>query len=396
VKPYDAIVLGLGAVGSAAAYQLGRRGARVLGLDRQAPPHVFGSSHGGTRITRLAIGEGAHYTPLVMRAHEIWRDIERETGAELLTANGMLAISSAATTAATHVEGFFRNTVSAAERYGIAHELLDAAEIRRRYPQFAVTDNEFGYFEPSAGFLRPEQCVHWQLELARKHGAELHMGETALGFEPGSASVRVTTDRGRYEAGTLIVAVGAWAPGLLGPELASLFKVHRQVQFWFAPNDDGRAWQPDRMPVFIWELPVGKQGIYGFPAIDGGVKVATESYEATTDPDAVAREVSDAEAAAMHERYVAPFFPGLGPVCTKAATCLYTVTPDFGFVVDRHPEAERVIVASPCSGHGFKHSPAIGEALADLVLEGRSRHDLAPFALGRFGRGRPSKAISNP
>jgi sarcosine oxidase len=382
----DAIVLGLGAMGSAAAYQLAKRGAHVLGIDRHTPPHIFGSTHGGTRITRRAIGEGEHYTPLVMRVHEIWREIEKETGAELLTTNGGLVISSDVNAAVTHVKGFFSNTVAAARKHGIAHELLSASDIRRRYPQFAVREEEFGYFEPSAGFVRPEAGVQAQLDLAKKYGAEIHTGETVQAFEPGASSVRVVTDKGRYEADKLILAAGAWAPELLGPSFTHLFKIYRQVQYWFLPKGDARMFRPDRFPVFIWELPNSPQGIYGFPALDdgGGIKIATESFVETTTPQDASRDVSKEETAAMYDRYVATFFPGIGPVCARAATCLYTVTPDFGFVIDRHPASERVMIASPCSGHGFKHSPAIGEALADWALETPARHDLSAFRLERF------------
>lgn len=384
---YDTIVLGLGAMGSAAVFQLAKRGARVLGIDRYSPPHAYGSSHGGTRITRLAIGEGEHYTPLAMRAHEIWREIENETGADLLTTNGGLVISSDNKLSKTHVDGFFQNTVAAAKRFGIPHELLDAAEIRRRYPQFAISDEEYGYFEPSAGFVRPEQCVYAQLELAKRHGATLHLGETVVAFEPGPDTVSVITDKDRYEADKLIVAVGAWAPGLLGPPFAPLLKVHRQVQYWFAPKDGVCAFRPDRFPVFIWELRATRQGIYGFPALDGatgGIKVATESYDSTATPCDEAREISMKEIAATYDEFIAPYFPLVSPVCVKAAACFYTVTPDFGFIIDRHPESERVKVVSPCSGHGFKHSPAIGEALAEWALELDGRHDLSSFKMSRF------------
>jgi sarcosine oxidase len=384
---YDVIVLGLGAVGSAATYQLAKRGAHVLGIDRHAPPHNFGSTHGSTRITRLAIGEGEHYTPLVKRSHEIWREIENETGTDLFCLNGGLIVSSNDNAAITHVKGFFQNTVAAAHKHSIAHELFDAAEIRRRYPMFKIGDQEFGYFEPSAGFVRPEACVHAQLELAKKYEAVLHTGETVRSFEPGPGGVRVVTDKGSYEAHRLIIAAGAWAPELLGPDLARLFKIYRQVQYWFQLRGNIGAYRPDRFPVFIWELPNSPQGIYGFPAIDGatgGIKVASESFVAETDPQNAARAVSPEEIAEMHERYIAPFFPDVSPVCVKTAVCLYTVTPDFGFVIDRHPDSERVILASPCSGHGFKHSAAIGEALADWMLKGESRHDLSSFGLARF------------
>jgi sarcosine oxidase len=384
---YDVIVLGLGATGSAALYQLAKRGARVLGLDRHAPPHAFGSTHGDTRITRLAIGEGAHYTPLALRSHEIWRELERESGEVLLTTNGGLIISSQNKKAFTHVNEFFANTVAAAERFGIAHERLDANAIRARFPQFAVGDDEYGYLERDAGYLRPEACVRMQLHGARKSGAELRVDEPALSLEPGPDGVTVVTSRGQYEADRLIIAAGPWVPGFLRNDLAGLFKVHRQVLYWFDIEGQLEPFLPDRFPVFIWELRDTRQGIYGFPAVDGkggGLKIATEQYGATTTPDGVLRDVGTDEIAEMHAKYVAPYFPRLSARCVRAVTCLYTVTSDFAFVVDHHPDSERVIVASPCSGHGFKHSAALGEALAQLLLEGRTGIDLSPFAFSRL------------
>jgi sarcosine oxidase len=384
---YDVLVLGLGAMGSAAAYQLARRGQRVLGLDQFSPPHAFGSSHGETRITRLAIGEGEHYTPLVLRSHELWREIERETGADLLTVTGGLVISSSAKTAMLHVADFFTNTVAAAEKYGIAHQLLSAEDIRERFPQFRVRDDEHGYYEPDAGFLRPEACVAAQLGLAKKYGAEIHTSEKALGFEASADGVTVTTQQGSYAADRLILAAGPWLPELLSARYASPFKVLRQVLFWFAAKGGITPFLPGNSPIFIWELQGPEQAIYGFPAIDGqegGVKIATQQYERTTTPDAVDRGVSDEEASTMYRRYVAPYLPGLDAKCIKAVSCLYTVTPDAGFVIDFHPDSDRVIVASPCSGHGFKHSAAIGEALAELAIDGKSHFDLSPFRIGRF------------
>ena len=387
MKVYDAIIVGLGAMGAAALYQLADRGALVLGLDRYGPPHDLGSSHGDTRVTRLAIGEGEHLTPLVKRSHALWRKIERETGADLFTANGELIISSAGRTATTHVENFFDNTLAAARDHGIAHEILDAAGIRNRFPQFAVRDNEIGYFEPDAGFVRPEAAIRAQFRLARRFGAEVHMSETFLGWRREGKNVRVTTGKGSYLAKKLILAAGPWLPEILGADFPVPLRVLRQVLFWFDVPERIARFAPERCPVYIWELQTGTQVIYGFPAVDGargGVKIASEQYEAETTPDGIARTVSDDEIRAMHAHYVAPNLPDLSPVCVRAATCLYTVTPDAGFIIDRHPESDEVIVVSACSGHGFKHSAAIGEALAELSLEGMSRADLSAFRLARF------------
>jgi sarcosine oxidase len=389
VTRFDTIVLGLGAMGSAAVYHLARRGKRVLGIDRFSPPHALGSSHGDTRITRLAIGEGAQYTPLAMRSHELWRELERESGASLLTTCGGLIISSAAKSSITHVEGFFANTVAAAEQYGIAHEILDAGEIRQRFPQFRVADDEAGYFEPSAGFLRPEECIRAHLRMAEAHGAIIHRDEAVSGYDVSNGSVVVTTSRERYSSARLIVAAGAWLPDLVDDRIAKCFKIYRQTMCWFDVQDSATLFDPYRFPVFIWELQGRKQGIYGFPALDGrhgGVKVSTEQYAVAVTADTADRTVSQAERAAMHAELIAPFLPAIGSQCLRASACLYTVTPDFGFVIDTHPSSDRVILVSPCSGHGFKHSPAIGEALAQLTGDDAVRPDLSAFSLARFER----------
>lgn len=384
---YDVAIVGLGAVGASASYQLARHGARVIGFDRHNPPHEFGSSAGNTRITRLAIGEGDHLTPLVLRSHEVWRDIERETGASLLTTCGGLIISSEKTIAETHVKGFFRQTIAAAEKFGIAHEMLDAAEIRARYPQLIVRDDELGYFEPSAGFVRPEACIRAQLELAAKCGAELRTNEAVLSFTPKPQGVEIKTCNGGVVADRVVVAAGAWLPALLNDRLASLFRIYRQVMLWFDVAGAFDQFTPDRFPVFIWEPQNTQQGLYGFPAIDGrngGMKVASEQFAEATIPVSVRRDVASEEITYVYDNLVQPHFRDLGPRCVGAKTCLYTVTPDSGFVIDRHPDSERVLIASPCSGHGFKHSAAIGEALAGLATGQLPRFDLSPFQFGRF------------
>jgi sarcosine oxidase len=383
---YDVIVIGLGAMGSAALYQLAKRGVRVLGIDQFSPPHDLGSSHGDTRITRLAIGEGEHYTPLVMRSHEIWRDIERETGADLLTQCGELIISSDNKSAFTHVENFFRKTVDAANRHDIRHELLDAAQIRKRYPLFNVRDDEYGYFEPEGGFLRPEACIAAELLLAEKYGADIRRNEPAIGYAFTCAGVHVATYGALYKADALIVATGAWLPELFGSTFDSLLRIYCQSLYWFEQDGDAEDFGLGRVPVFIWELPDRWQGVYGFPVIDGaGLKIATEQYARTTTPQEIEHPPSATEIWQMHRDFIAPYFRGVSARCTKTTTCFYTVTPDAGFIIDHLPGTERVIVASCCSGHGFKHSAAIGEILADMATGGESPFDLAPFRLSRFG-----------
>jgi sarcosine oxidase len=367
---WDVAVVGLGAMGSAAAWQAAKRGARVVGIDQFRPPHALGSSHGDTRITRLAIGEGEQYTPLVLRANEIWREVERETGEKLRVVTGELIISGPARGATTHGANFFENTLAAARRFGIEHEVLDAAGIRRRFPQFNVRDNEVGYFEPGAGYLRPERCIAAQLELAAARGAELHLDERVLAIDDKGGHVRVTTDRATYEARQAILSMGAWLPGFLEPGVGRSLAVTRQALYWFAPRGDIAQFEAPRFPVWIWELQESKHVIYGFPAIDGGmggVKIATEQYARTTTPESIEREVGEGEIRAMHRDLVAPYVPGLSDRCVKAAACMYTATPDFQFWIDRHPRKANVVIVSACSGHGFKHSAAIGEMAAAMA-----------------------------
>jgi sarcosine oxidase len=388
VNRFDVIVLGLGAAGSATLYQLARRGAKVLGIDRFSPPHVHGSTHGDTRVTRLAIGEGAHYTPLAQRSHQIWRELEAATGTELLTECGGLIMSSGSEEKSFHGAAFFPTTVEAARRRNIPHELLDAEQIRRRFPQFAIDDTTRGYFEPSAGFVRPEACIRAELAQAKDNGAGIRLDEPVQKIEQLGNTVRVTTAQGRYTADRLVVAAGPWLTQLL-PELARHFKVYRQVLYWFDVEAHFADFTPDKFAIFIWELPGDGRGIYGFPAIDGprgGFKISTEHYLETTTPETVARAVTPDEITTMLRELVAPHIKGVGAECVKAVTCLYTVTKDFGFVIDSHPEHDRIIVASPCSGHGFKHSAALGEAIGDLALGEPSRFDLSAFTLARFAK----------
>jgi sarcosine oxidase len=387
MQRFETIVIGLGATGSAAVCQLARKGNAVLGIDQFVPPHAHGSTHGDTRITRLAIGEGEQYTPLALRSHELWRELEEQTGSKLLTTSGCLIVSSHAKTSRMHVENFFATTLAAARRYGIAHEVLDAGQIRARFPQFRVGDDEMGYLERDGGFLCPEACVRAQLTVAERFGAMIHTQEKVTGFAAASSGVTVTTDRSSYQADKLVVAAGPWLPGLLDPRLARHFRVYRQVMFWFGVEGPVDAFVAPRCPVFIWELQGRKHGIYGVPAVDGpdgGVKIATEQFDHALSADAVVPAVTDTEIRLMHETYVGPYFSGVSSRCVKARTCLYTVTPDFAFVIDVHPDSERVILASPCSGHGFKHSPAVGEALSEMVIDGNAGLDLGAFSLARL------------
>ena len=383
---YDVIVLGLGAMGAAATYQLARRGARVLGIDRYSPPHEFGSTHGDTRITRIACGEGPEYTAFAVRSHQIWRELEAELGMDLFTQNGLLVLFGPGARPANHsVPDFLSATVDAAKKAKLAYEILDTAQIRQRYPAFNVADGDQAYHDDVGGFVRPERCVTAQLQKAKALGADMHLNETVISFDQAGGSVTVKTDKDSYHARELIVAAGSWLPAFLKPALAGQFKVTRQVLYWFRAKGarEHAQFSPERFPVYIWQVPA-PQPIYGFPATGGleeGVKLATEQDHTATTPDAVARAVGPDEIREMYETYVGPYFPGLSPICVKYKVCLYTQVDRARFIIDRHPDADRVIVASPCSGHGFKHSAGIGELLAQMAL-GEAHQDIARFSFG--------------
>jgi sarcosine oxidase len=384
----DVIVVGLGAVGSAAAWQLARRGARVLGLDRFAPPHDRGSSHGLTRVTREAVGEGDACVPLVRRSHALWREIEQALAGELdgplMQRTGVLYIGPAGSPAA-----FVALTRGVAERHGVPHEVLAAAELRQRWPMFRAGDGETAVFEPGAGVVFPERCVGAQLTLARRAGARLVANAPVLRVARVRAGLAVHTVDGVHHAPQVLLTAGAWLPGLMAevaPEAGMAWtqqlRVLRQTLHWLAPADPAPFRAPG-CPTFIWTRGHRYEDtFYGMPMLDGvpGVKVGTEQFEHATEPGALKREVDDAETAGLFTRLVQPRLSGLSGHAVKRAACLYTMAPDGRFRIDAPAAWPGLTVVSACSGHGFKHSAALGEAVAERLLHGRSALDLSPFA----------------
>jgi sarcosine oxidase len=381
----DVIVIGLGAMGSAACYQLAKRGARVLGIDRYAPPHSLGSTHGETRIARQAIGEGEHFVPFALRSYEIWRELESESGVDLLTVTGGLIMSSAGGHALHGNADFLKTTIGAASKFGIKHRVLSAADIADEFPQFSLNGSEVGYFEDEAGFLRPERCVATQLNLAKKLGAKIRLNERVTRVEQNGDGVKVITDIGEYYADKVIISAGPWVNEFVEGVPQRLFKIYRQVLHWFDVSQDYERHKLGEFPIFIWSFGrFAGDFVYGFPAIDGrdgGLKIASEEFEITTTPEQVDRDVSADESAGIFKNYVFGKLNGLGEKCVRSAVCLYTQTPDSNFVIDWMDE--NMLLASPCSGHGFKHSAAIGETLAELALTGKSSIVISPFSINR-------------
>ncbi len=385
---YDVIVVGLGGMGSAAACHLAARGQRVLGLERHTPAHDKGSSHGGSRITRQSYFEDPSYVPLLLRAYELWERLAVDSGEDVITLTGGLF---AGRPDSVTVAGSLR----ASQQWDLPHELLSGAEVAARFPTFRLGPDEVALYEAKAGLVRPELTVTAHLGLAARAGADLRFGEPVTSWSSSGTGVRVVTAQGSYEADRLVVAPGAWAPGLLA-DLGVPITVERQVMYWFDPVGGVAGYTPDRQPIYIHEDADGSQ-VYGFPAIDGpdgGVKVAFFRRGQECTPDTIDREVHDEEVEVMRE-HAARILPSLPGRFLDAATCMYSNTPDQHFVVAQHPGHERVTVACGFSGHGFKFVPVIGEVLADLATTGRTDHPVDLFDPRRPALAVPSQAAGS-
>ncbi len=372
---FDVAVIGLGAMGSAALHQLGRRGVRAVGIEQFTPGHDRGSSHGETRIIRLGYFEHPSYVPLVLAAIPLWRALERDARERLLEVTGVLELGAPDGTLVT-------GTLRSAREHNLPHEVLDAAAVRRRFPAFEVPAQFVGVLQPDGGILAAEAAVRAQLALAKASGAEVKTNEKVRAVEPIADGVRIVTERGRIAAGQAIVAAGPWVKKLL-PTLRAPIRVTRQVVGWFAPADPAR-FARERCPVFLIESAAGL--FYGFPLGQRpGVKFAKHHHaDEAVDPDGPARPLGAGDETVLRAA-LAAHVPAANGGLLASQTCLYTMTPDGDFIIDRVPDAPQVIVASPCSGHGFKFAPVLGEILADLVTAGRTRHDISRFGLARLG-----------
>lgn len=388
---YDLIVVGLGAMGSAVAYHASRLGLRVLGIDRYDPPHGLGSTKAETRITRLAVGEGPQYLPFVRRSHEIWRELEAESGIDLLHECGGFIITEQVPVSGQRWEDFVTETAQIARGADIPFEVLDPSEARRRQPWISVADDQKVGFEPTAGLVMVERCVEVQLGLARERGAETRTDELVTAIDATDDLVHVTTSAARYVAPNVVLSTGPWIRDLAAPAFADQISITRQVVYWFEV-DDLAAFTTDAIPYIMWIAQHDEDYIGLFPMPPGGtpaVKILGEQFLETTDPGTVDRTVSQAEIDTFFDVHVAPKFAGVGRTCLRAEVCLYANTPDDHFLIDTDPRSPRVTLMSPCSGHGFKHSTALGEAVAQRIvdginagggfLDGESNNDLGPF-----------------
>jgi sarcosine oxidase len=373
-KRFDTIVVGIGAMGSAACYHLARRGQRVLGLERFDIPHNMGSSHGVNRIIRLAYYEHPSYVPLLRRAYALWRELEHGFGEQLLYITGSIDAS----------EGdswLFEQSRHSCDLHDLPYEILDSAHLRERYPAYRLPDGHLALLQPEGGFVASERAIVAHVDGALEFGAEIHGREAVIGWRLTSDGVEVETTRGTYQASKLVLSAGAWM-GDLAPELASLLVRERQVLAWFQPTTPA-LFKPSLFPVF--NLAHGDDRFYGFPIFGNpGFKFGRYHHRhEIVDPETMQREPDEQDEAILRNAAERYFPEGVGPALALR-TCIFTNSPDEHFIVDVSPSDDRVVIASPCSGHGFKFASVIGEIVADLAIAGETSHDIGLFRLNRF------------
>jgi len=375
-RRYNAIVLGLGAMGSATLCQLALRGWRVLGLEQFSPGHSLGSSHGDSRIIREIYFEHPLYVPLVRRAHNLWRELEERAGASLMTIKGGLMIGPPD---GMVVSGTLR---SAAEHH-LPYELLAPEATRERFPAFRLADDLVAVLDPGAGYLYPEACNKAHISVAREAGAEARFNEPVMAWAPDGAGVCVTTASRDYFADRLVIAGGAWSGELLR-ELGLPLTVERQSVFWLEPDGEPESYDSARFPIYAYEYKPGSI-CYGFPRLPRGVKASVmHGGETSQHPDRVRRTIEEAEAEPLRAA-LRPVLPGLAKAAIReSGVCIFTNTPDHDFIIDFHPDYPQVLVSSACSGHGFKFASALGEVHADLLTTGSARFDLSAFRIDRW------------
>ncbi len=387
MKHYDVVVVGLGAMGSAALYQVSGQTKNVLGIDQFSLGHHLGSSGGETRITRVANGEGELYTSLVLRANQLWREIESKTGESLLLQNGAL-IMATQDARGDDFHGrpdFFAQTIATAQKNHIKHDVLAAADIQKRFPQFTLAGTETGYYEYDAGYLWADACLRAQLNLAKNNGATIHTEEKVLQVTSNGQGAVVTTNRATYAAERVIMSPGPWIQQLMGAGYKDIFKVYRQTCFWWNIQNNATSFSPQNFPTFIW---IDKNDVcYGFPAVGGterGIKMGFDYTSTATNPDAINRRIDNAEKQAAYQKCVAKRFADIGDTCLQSLVCMLTFTSDAQFIIDTLPDYPQIVVASPCSGGGVKHSAAVGQLLAELAIGRKTFVDITEFSLGRF------------
>ncbi|MCM3078616.1 N-methyl-L-tryptophan oxidase [Brevibacillus invocatus] len=373
-KRVDVIVLGAGSMGMAAGAFIAKQGASVLLLDAFDPPHHQGSHHGDTRMIRHAYGEGKKYVPLVLHAQKLWHQLEEETEERLFEKTGVLGLGKSDSP-------FLIEEIASSKEFSLPLEILEAAEVRKRWPGIRIEDDLIGAFEPNSGLLYSEVCISAYRRVAQQHGAELCMNTRANRITYHADGVTVHTEKGDFQADRLIVTAGAWTGSLLH-DLDIPLQPFRKTAVWY--EADEALYGLGSFPSYFMDLP--GERFYGFPSIQGsGLKIGSHDAGRIVDPDEVNREFGsqpddEGDLALMVER----FFPGVSRQNKRGQVCLVTWTPDHDFIIDRHPEHKHVLLISACSAHGFKFASAIGEIAMQMSLKGKTEMDITPFSLRRF------------
>jgi sarcosine oxidase len=377
LKNFDAIVIGAGAMGSSTCYQLARKGLKILCLEKYALNHSYGSSHGRTRIIRTAYYEHPRYVPLIKRAFEIWRNLEKESGRKLLKMTGGLFIG-------PEQSSLFSGAVRSAREHKLDYKVLDAKQIEDRFPVFRMNGDEQGLFETQAGILFPENCIETFVELAKATGrAEFHFNEALTKWRKDKGRIHVSTSGGEeYSADKLVLAAGSWLTDLV-PKLGLPLKGERQVLLWFEPKKNHDAFSAENLPITGWDYGNGI-GMYTIPDVGHGVKAVQHHGGELTHPDRMRREVTPDDVLPVRN-FLHQHIPLLESPPIESKTCIYTNTPDGHFLIDFHPTEEDAIIVSPCSGHGFKFASVVGEIVSELAVDGKTNHDISMFKIGRFG-----------
>ena len=375
---YDVAVVGLGGIGSAILAHSVARGANAIGIEQFQPAHDLGASHGKSRMIRKAYFEDPAYVPLVIHAYELWRQLEREIGEELLRITGVLSVGSESSEI---IAGIRR----AAKEHKLSMERLSQREAKARYPTLALLQDEVVLFETDGGVLNPERAVGAHLKVAERKGAEMRFGVAMDSWHPadnGSFELRLS-DGTQVSAMKLVLALGPWFQKMLEP-LGVGIRVQRNIQAWFFPATD--AYKASAFPSFLVDRPGLPAPLYGFPDFGDGVKAAFHGAGDLTEPEHINRQVDWARDVEPIARALEHWMPGAAKSFREAKPCMYTLTPDEHFVIDRHPDHMNLILCGGFSGHGFKFAPVVGEIGADLALEGGTRHQIEFLSLRRFGK----------
>lgn len=372
---YDVIVIGAGSMGMAAGYYLSREGKKTLLLDSFQPPHNRGSHHGETRIIRYAYAEGEEYVPFILKARELWSDLEKETGKQLFLQTGVLNVG-------YEKSPFIQNIIASSNNYSLPLEVMEASEVNRRWRGISLSNDTIGCFEPTSGVLKCEECIEAYRELAVTYGAAILTNSEVKEISVKDKHITIKTSSKTLSADSLVVAAGAWSGKLLSMlDLDLPLHPVRKTFAWYDCNE--KMYNHHDFPAFAFDTSNGLY--YGFPSIDrSGLKIGRHDGGEEINPDKPLDGFGElTEDEADIEQFLSHYMPA-GNQLKYGKTCMYTLTPDEKFIIDLHPKYTNIAIAAGFSGHGFKFSSAVGNVLSDLIISGKTEQDISPFSMNRF------------